>query len=216
MCHTNGALTLSAQGSGVPERTDPWLTWPLLGYITKSLEHRSRLQWLHSKAVPVVTTITFIQSIVVCWQFPHESYRVTGLHPVHKYDILKIAWGPCHTVHAAIAATGTKHNAVSTPLLGSRPQPGVQNVHRNKYSHCRQKPCAFCFLSQNGRQALLTRRGQTVQIRPASACFLPDLGPKDPRSFFFFFIPSFSLNCSSLRRNGWTVWPVSNTCLWSN
>ena len=31
--------SLSAQGSGIPERTDPWLTWALLGYGTESLEH---------------------------------------------------------------------------------------------------------------------------------------------------------------------------------
>lgn len=30
---------LNAQGSGIPERTDPWLTWPLLDYGTESLEH---------------------------------------------------------------------------------------------------------------------------------------------------------------------------------
>lgn len=137
---------LSAQGGGIPERTDPRLTWSLLGYGTESLEHWSRLQWLHLKAVPVVTTITFIQSRVVCWQFPHESYMETGLHLLHKYYILKIAWGSCHTVRAAIAATGTKHNAVSTPLLGSQSWSGVQNVHRNNCSYCRQKPCAFCFL----------------------------------------------------------------------
>lgn len=34
VCPTNAALTLSAQGGGVPERTDPRLTWSLLGYIT--------------------------------------------------------------------------------------------------------------------------------------------------------------------------------------
>lgn len=134
---------------------------------------------------------------------------MAGLSPVHKYDILKVARGSCHAVRSANCSHRDQTQCCLLLCWGHGHDLGCRMSTETNIPIAGKNHVPF--VSWSEWQASIADKEGTDSTNQTCICLLsPRLRFQGSPVFLFFFIPSFSLNCNSLRCNGREVWPVLN------